>query len=455
MADMADRADTALGAGGTARAGWKGGRGIVVAAPASGSGKTTLSLGLLAALRRRGWPVRAAKSGPDYIDPRYLEAASGLPCPTLDAWAMAPARLRSRAAGSGLLVIEGAMGLFDGAPPDGAGSTADLAKALGLPVILVVDAARMAQSLAPLVAGFAAHDPGLHVAGVILNRVGSDRHGRLLRRAVAPVGLPVLGTVPRLSKLETPSRHLGLVQAGERTDLAAFLERAASAVTENCDLDAVAALAAPLPAEAPPPPPPPPPAQRIAVARDVAFGFAYPHLLEAWRAAGAEILPFSPLADAPLPEAGFVYLPGGYPELHAGRLAAAGRFMASLRAAAGQGAAIYGECGGFMALGEGLIDAGGTRHAMAGLLSLETSFAERRLHLGYRHLAAAHGPVAGRWRGHEFHYATTLRADGTPLFAARDAEGAALPPMGLRAGGVCGSFAHLIDRAEGPDAAEA
>ncbi len=189
------------------------------------------------------------------------------------------------------------------------------------------------------------------------------------------------------------------------------------------------------------------PAQTIAVAQDVAFAFAYPHLLADWRAQGAEIRPFSPLADDPVPEAGFVFLPGGYPELHAGRLAANTRFLSGLRTAAQAGTPIYGECGGYMVLGDGLIDAQGARHEMAGLLRLETSFAHRKLHLGYRTVQASQGPMSGIWAAHEFHYATTVKAEGAPLFTARDAEGTPLPDMGLVQGAVCGSFAHLIDRA--------
>lgn len=422
------------------------GQGLILAAPSSGAGKTTVTLGLLRALARAGHPVRSAKSGPDYIDPRFHAAASGQDCVNLDAWAMSRARVQALAAGPGILLIEGAMGLFDGAPPDGRGACADLARHLGLPVILIVDAARMAQSVAPIVAGFAAHDPQVHIGGVILNRVGSPRHETMLRRALAPLGLPVIGALPRLKGIETPSRHLGLVQAGERPDLEAFLDRAADAVAENCDLTALLDLTAPLPT-APGAARMPPPAQTIAVARDLAFDFAYPHLLSDWRALGAEIRPFSPLADDPVPEAGFVFLPGGYPELHAGKLAANSLFLTTLRDHAVRGTAIYGECGGYMVLGEGLIDANGTRHAMAGLLPLETSFAQRKLHLGYRQVQASAGPMTGQWAAHEFHYASTLKAGGPALFAAQDAEGTALPPMGLTNGSVCGSFAHLIDRA--------
>lgn len=423
------------------------GRGLILAAPSSGAGKTTVTLGILAALTARGATVRGAKSGPDYLDPQFHAAATGRPCVNLDAWAMAPEMLRSLAAGPGTLILEGAMGLFDGAADgraSGRGSCADLARVLNLPVVLIVDAARMAHSIAPMVAGFARFDPRVRMAGVILNKVGSARHEALLRGALSPLGIPVLGAFYRDAELATPSRHLGLVQAEERSDLREFLDHAGSRAAEAVDLDALLALAAALPA-----PRPtmhiPPLGQRIAVARDEAFAFAYPHLLAAWHAAGAELLQFSPLVDDPVPAgADAVFLPGGYPELHAGRLAAASAFLDSLRAAAQEGTRVYGECGGYMVLGEGLEDADGTRHAMAGLLRLETSFAKRKLHLGYRHLTPLGGVFDTAMNGHEFHYARTLRAEGTPLFAARDAADTPLPEMGLRAGSVAGSFAHLI-----------
>ncbi|MDM8165380.1 cobyrinate a,c-diamide synthase [Roseovarius sp.] len=416
---------------------------LILAAPSSGAGKTTVTLALLRLLAREGVAVRGAKSGPDYIDPKFHEAACGQPCLNLDAWAMAPDRLKGLAAGDGLLLIEGAMGLFDGAPPDGRGAVADLARQLHLPVVLVVDAGRMAGSVAPLVAGFARFDPAVQVAGVILNRVGSARHEAMLRRALAPLGLPVLAALGRDGTLTQPSRHLGLVQAGERPDLDVFLDRAADALAPTLDRATLLDIAAPLP-EAAQPPTLAPPAQVIAVAQDEAFAFAYPHMLADWRAKGAELRVFSPLVDDPVPKAGFVFLPGGYPELHAGRIASATRFLQSLRNAA-QTTDIYGECGGYMVLGDGLVDADGTRHAMAGLLGVETSFEHRRLHLGYRHLSPLGGPFTGPLAGHEFHYATTLRETGDPLFRATDAEGTALPDMGLRRGRVSGSFAHLID----------
>jgi cobyrinic acid a,c-diamide synthase len=292
------------------------------------------------------------------------------------------------------------------------------------------------------------------VSGVIFNRVGSDRHARMLRDATAPLGIPVLGCIPRSPGIAVPDRHLGLVQASEMAALDAFLDAAANLVAGHVDIAALTSLlrktgdtaggASPVPI--------PPPGQRIAVAADDAFRFAYPHVLDGWRAAGAEIMPFSPLADEPPdPASDAVYLPGGYPELQAARLAANSGFLAGLRDAASRDAAVYGECGGYMVLGEVLTDADGQAHRMAGLLPLETSFAERKLHLGYRNAVlsvetplGAAGTVYG---AHEFHYASTVRlGDAAPLFSISDAAGNDLGPAGLQAGRVMGSFIHLIDR---------
>lgn len=413
---------------------------FIIAAPASGCGKTTITLGLLRALSRTT-AIRAAKSGPDYIDPRFHEAACGQPCLNLDAWAMPPDRIKALAAGEVPLIIEGAMGLFDGAPPDGKGATADLARILDLPVVLVIDAGKMAGSVAPLTKGFMNHDPDIRVAGVILNNVGSPRHEKMLRRALGDI--PVFGAVPRTIGLRQPSRHLGLVQAQERTDLDDYLNSAADLISTTVDLKALMALHHST-LQSQNAPRMQPPAQRIAIAQDAAFAFTYPHVLADWRAAGAELAFFSPLTNEPAPSADFIYLPGGYPELHAGQLASNTHFLESLRTS---DAMIYGECGGYMTLGETLIDADGASHKMAGLLRLETSFAKRQLHLGYRHLASTAGPLMGRWCGHEFHYATTVRAVGNPLFSASDAEGTRLSPMGLIQNNVSGSFAHIIDAA--------
>ncbi|MDP6565081.1 MAG: cobyrinate a,c-diamide synthase [Alphaproteobacteria bacterium] len=428
---------------------------LLLAAPASGSGKTTLTLALLRHFRDRGLAISSFKVGPDYIDPAFHAAASGRPCHNLDAWSMRPETMTSIltevTADADLVLGEGVMGLFDGAN-DGSGSTADLAVALGIPVILVVDVRAQAGSAAAVVHGFTSYRQDLSVAGVVFNRVGGPGHIKALERACRNLPVPILGYLPSLPELALPDRHLGLVQAAEHADLEAFLDRAAGEVAKHLDLDRLQTLRGGLARpEATDRRPLPPLGQRIAVARDAAFAFCYPHLLADWRAAGAEILPFSPLADQP-PDAAAdaVYLPGGYPELQAGRLAGNRHFIDGLRAAAARQAAIHGECGGYMVLGEGLIDGAGERHAMAALLPLETSFAERRLHLGYRHMKLlADGPLgpAGReFRGHEFHYAKVLReAPGNELFEVGDALGERLGRVGLRQGRIAGSFQHLID----------
>ena len=409
-----------------------------------------------------GRNVASAKAGPDYIDPAFHAAASARPCLNLDPWAMRSdtlAQAARRLAGDADVVIcEGVMGLFDGAfvgKGEPCGSTADLSLATGWPVVLVIDAAAQAASAAAVLKGFATFQAGVEVVGVVFNRVGSERHGAILRDACAQsvADIPVLGCLPRAPGLELPERHLGLVQAAEHKDLEGFLDRAGAWVAEHLDVDGLLALARPLAlGNKPSDPSLPPLGQRIAVAADEAFAFSYPLVIDGWREAGAEIVPFSPLADeGPDSGADAVYLPGGYPELHAGKLAAAKGFMDGLASAAARGAGIFGECGGYMVLGRGLIDAGGARHAMAGLLALETSFAKPTLHLGYRRAATLGGGPLGKagtaFRGHEFHYAEIIEeGPGEPLFQAANAEGRDLGPAGLVDGNVAGSFIHLIDR---------
>lgn len=353
-----------------------------------------------------------------------------------------------------LLLVEGVMGLFDGAA-DGSGSSADLAAFAGWPVMLVADAAGQGASIAALVKGFRDFRQDVAVAGVIANRIGGEGHKAILAEALAGIGMPLLGAMPRAAELLLPERHLGLVQAREHAALEAFLARAGERALGHIDLDAIAALARPprLPPLAVAPALLAPLGQRMSYACDDAFAFAYPHLLEGWRAQGAELLPFSPLADeAPREDADAVYLPGGYPELHAGKLAGNLRFLTGLAAAAARGTVIYGECGGYMVLGRGMIDTAGMRHAMAGLLPLETSFAERRRQLGYRQARLAApaplGKTGAAFRGHEYHYATIIdEGGGTPLFAAADADAGDLGLTGRIEGRVMGSFLHLVDRA--------
>jgi cobyrinic acid a,c-diamide synthase len=434
---------------------------LLISAPRSGAGKTTVTLGLLAALKRRGINVRAAKSGPDYIDPAFHAAATGGASLNLDSWAMRPTLLdwlmAEAARDAEMLVIEGAMGLFDGVPGEAGrtGAAADLAARFGVPVLLVLDVSGQSQSAAAVVAGFSRFDPAVRVAGVVLNRVGSERHRALAADAIARTGVPVLGAIPHDETLVLPERHLGLVQAREHGDLPARLARLAETIETYCDVDAIwgaaktwmlgaqagegaaTALA--------------PPGQRIALASDAAFSFVYPHLVGGWRRAGAEIATFSPLADEAPPDGCDVcWLPGGYPELHAGTLGGARKFKAGLTHFAATHR-VHGECGGYMVLGAGLVDAMGARHAMTGLLGHATSFAQRKLHLGYRAARLlAPCPIGGagaRLRGHEFHHASLIEpGDDAALAEISDAQGRPVPEAGSRRGNVSGTFFHVIAR---------
>ena len=439
-------------------------RGLIIAAAHSGAGKTTVTLALLAALRRRGVVVHAAKAGPDYIDPAFHAAVTGTPSVNLDTWAMPDKLLealaRQAAHGADIVVIEGVMGLFDGSAEAGAhgrhGATADLAAHFGLPVVLVLDVARQAQSAAAIVRGFASHDPAVRIAGIILNRVGSERHRALVADAIARLDVPILGALPRDAALALPERHLGLVQAGEHANLAALIDRLADTAERYFDLDAIVAHAGffNIGAAADAALALPPPGQRIALARDQAFSFVYPHVIDAWRQSGAEILPFSPLADEPPPhDADSCWLPGGYPELHAHALADTRNFSAGLKSFAAT-RQVHGECGGYMVLGESLEDAAGRRHPMTGLLGHWTSFAKRKLHLGYRtaRLLSA-GMLGGSGtliRGHEFHYASLMSAgDDEPFAEIAAGAGKAPEKTGGRRGRVTGTFFHAIAAADG------
>lgn len=432
------------------------GRGFIVGAPRSGSGKTSVAVGLMRAFRRRGLSVAGAKSGPDYIDPGFHAAATGRPGVNLDSWAMPPPLLGSllhgQASDADLLVIESAMGLFDGVRVETgrSGSAADIARPYGLPVLLVLDVSGQSQTAAVLAHGFASFDPGVRIAGIVLNQVASPRHETQARTAIEERGIPVLGAVPRNPDMALPERHLGLVQAREHAGLEAFIERLADVMESSLDLDAIFAHAQPIAnpwetgASALPPP-----GNRIAVAEDDAFTFLYPHLARGWRTAGAAFVPFSPLADeAPDASCDACWLPGGYPELHAGRLAAAQNFSSGLARFA-ESRPVHGECGGFMVLGQALEDAGGQTHRMTGLLGHATSFAQRRMNLGYREARlladSPLGKAGTKIRGHEFHYSRVIEAgQDAALAELRDATGQALGFSGSRRGNVSGTFFHAI-----------
>ncbi|MDI6027016.1 cobyrinate a,c-diamide synthase [Corticibacterium sp. UT-5YL-CI-8] len=434
-------------------------RGLIIGAPRSGSGKTSVTIGLLRALARRGLKVRGAKSGPDYIDPGFHAAATGLPGTNLDSWAMPPALLNALAANAArdtdIVILESAMGLFDGIPaPQGrSGAAADLARLYGLPVLLVLDVSGQSQTAAAVAKGFATYDPAVRIAGVVLNRLGSERHRTLASDAIEAIGLPVVGGILRDPTLSLPERHLGLVQAEEHGDLQAHLDRLADMAEASLDIDAILALATPLqPQIGQPAIALPPPGQRIALAQDAAFTFLYPHIRAQWQAAGAELVPFSPLAnEIPASDCDVCWLPGGYPELHAGRLAGNARFLEGTRAFAAQ-KPVHGECGGFMVLGESIEDAEGHTHAMLGLLGHATSFAQRKMNLGYRQatlgLDCAIGKAGETIRGHEFHYArVTVAGQDEPLGDIADGQGKPLGTFGGRRGLVGGTFFHAIARA--------
>jgi cobyrinic acid a,c-diamide synthase len=438
--------------------------GLIIAAPRSGSGKTIVTLGLLRAFRRRFCSVQPFKCGPDYIDPAFHEVAAGRPSFNLDSWAMGAGLIAAVAnevsAGADISIAEGVMGLFDGAAAPGQsgnGATADLAALLGWPVVLVLDVAGQTETAAAVALGCARYRDDIDIAGVILNRVASERHVSLVAPAFDRIKMPVFGAILREDRLVLPDRHLGLVQAREIAAIDDRINALADVIDAAVDLDAIRQSARPTRAAAVTEPSDrtrphlPPPGQRIALAQDRAFSFIYPHLLRQWRLAGAEIIPFSPLAnEAPDATADAVWLPGGYPELHAAVLASADTFRSGLERLARRSIPIHGECGGYMVLGRGLEDAEGNRHEMIGLLGLETSFANRRLHLGYRRArlraACSLGAEGTEMLGHEFHYARTVMGCGDPLVDCRDATGTEVPEQGARQGSVTGTFFHVIDR---------
>ncbi len=386
----------------------------MIAGTSSGVGKTTVATGLMAALVQRGLVVGAAKVGPDFIDPGYHALAVGRPSRNLDAWMCGPEvipALAGRAgAGADVLVVEGVMGLFDGSadPAGPAASTAEVAGLLNAPVVLVVDAAAVGASVAAVVHGFATLDPGVTVAGVILNRVGSDSHETLLRAAIEPIGIPVLGALRRSADYSWRDRHLGLVPVVEQPGVVRrSLASLAEAVARDCDLDAVLALARSAPATAVADPP----ATRlqgralVAVAGGPAFSFTYPDNLERLAEAGAELVTFDPLVDPRLPEeATGLYAGGGFPEVFAAGLAANRPLLDDVRSRVAGGLVTWAECGGLLWLARSL-----DGHALAGVLPAEGRMTDR-LTLGYRQArvraASPVGPAGTDLRGHEFHYSS-------------------------------------------------
>ncbi|TBW12587.1 cobyrinate a,c-diamide synthase [Azotobacter chroococcum subsp. isscasi] len=379
---------------------------LLIAAPASGQGKTTVTAALARHHVNRGRRVRVFKCGPDFLDPMILARACGAPVHQLDLWMVGEAesrRLLWEAAGEAdLILIEGVMGLFDGAP-----SAADLARRFGVPVLAVIDAAAMAQTFAAVAHGLATFQPDLPFAGVLANRVGSARHGEILRDSL-PAHLPWYGALPRSAGIELPSRHLGLVQAGELADLDARLDAAAEALAASAgtDLPPPVAFAVPAPAA----PEPLLAGVRIGVARDAAFAFLYQANLQLLERLGAELAFFSPLSDAALPAVDSLYLPGGYPELHLDRLAGNAPLRAAIRAHHEAGKPILAECGGMLYLLDGLTDLDGRRAAMLGLLPGEAWMQPKLAALALQEVELD----GARLRGHSYHH-STLACALTPV----------------------------------------
>ena len=432
---------------------------IVIAGVRSGVGKTTIATGIMGALARRGWRVRPFKAGPDYIDPTYHALACGAPSRNLDTWLLphpvASELFHRAAADADIAVVEGVMGIFDGhSALDEDGSTAELAKLLRAPVILIADAAKVARSVAAEILGYRRFDPNLNIAGVILNGVGSARHLEFCQPQIeASAGIPVVGWLPRRDDLVQPERHLGLIPTVEGTVVSQWYDALIAHIEQTVDLDAILRIAATAgaPDQASSPQIFPADAQptrtAIAVARDRAFSFYYQDSLDLLAAWGAAIVPFSPLDDAALPDGvGGVYLGGGFPELFAAELSDNAPMLDSIRRAIAAGVPVYAECGGLMYLGRSLSDLDGRQYPMIGAIPVVSSMEGRRLHLGYREVAAAaDGPLlrAGQTvRGHEFHWSVLQHPP--------DAAGAAYRvvnqqgrPEGFRAGSVWASYIHI------------
>ena len=418
---------------------------FLLAAPASGHGKTTLTLGLLRVLARRGLAVQPFKCGPDYLDTHHHSQAAGRPSLNLDVFMASPAHLHAiyarYAAPADVAVVEGVMGLFDGAVRM-QGSAADVAERLGIPVILVINAQAMAYSVAPLLFGFKNFHAGIRLVGAIFNFVNTASHYQFLREACADVGVEALGYLPTNPAFAIPSRHLGL-SIDTAMQHEAIVEALADALPHTVNVDRLLALTQTV-APAPPPTPPTPselrPRRRIAVARDAAFTFTYHQNLQALAGFG-EVTYFSPLADAALPAGtDFLYLPGGYPELFAEALSANGAMRASIAAYCAGGGAAYAECGGLMYLGRSITTAQGQAFAMAGALPCTTSMEDAKMTLGYRAVAWNGLSI----KGHEFHYSRLEDHGLTPEPATvSSAKGAAVPAQLYRQGNVWASYVHL------------
>ncbi|GAB7023612.1 cobyrinate a,c-diamide synthase [Salidesulfovibrio brasiliensis] len=429
-------------------------RAFVIAGTHSGCGKTSVSLGLMAALARRGVTVQPFKCGPDFIDPGHHARACGRPSINLDGWMQDPAVIpdlfHRHARGAETVILEGVMGLYDGASgSDETGSTAQLAKLLDLPVVLVADVRSMARSAAALVSGYMHFDRDVNVAGVILNRVGSANHEDLLREAMDAAGIPVLGCLRRDEAVAVPSRHLGLHLACEEDS--ETYTRLADWIEAELDLDALLDAVPDHPVSEPEEMPRVAPCVRIGVARDEAFCFYYQENLRLLRMAGAELVEFSPIHDKRLPDdLDALYIGGGYPELYGYELGQNSRMRKDIRRYSQDGGCIYAECGGFMYLMNDLVTDRG-RFAMCGVFPVRAAMNEKRRALGYREITTLRdcplGPEGTVVRGHEFHYSSIetafLPEDMPAVYATSDRKGDTAGAEGFLVGNTLGSYIHL------------
>ncbi|CAA6679501.1 MULTISPECIES: cobyrinate a,c-diamide synthase [unclassified Lentimonas] len=427
-----------------------------IAGTQSGSGKTTLSLGLMAALKKRGLTVQPFKCGPDYIDAGFHHQAAGRRSRNLDSWMMPAASIstyfNNACNGADVAICEGVMGLFDGASASElTGSTAEIAQLTEMPVVLVVDARAMARSVAALVSGFANFEAGVSICAVIANRVGSERHAQLIRDALDAAGLPpLIGTLPRDASFTMPERHLGLQAHTELEQQAERLEALGAAVEAQVDIDRLLKLttrpmtaAAAIPSQAQQPT-----RVRLGLARDEAFYFYYEDNLDLLRSEGAELIEFSPLHDAQLPDGlDGVYIGGGFPEEFAAQLAENHSMRESLSRYAAEGGSIYAECGGFMYLCEEITFSDGRVFPMSGVLQATCQMRDKRQRLGYTEATTLNdglfGPAGTRLRGHEFHWSEVVAGkDAQPLFAVTDASGQRNECIGIQSGKVYASYFH-------------
>lgn len=431
-------------------------KGLMVAAPRSGSGKTTVTLGLLRVLARRGIKISSFKCGPDYIDPAFHKVATGRSCYNLDSWTMSEQVLSSNfkhgSYGADFVITEGSMGLFDGVATDGAsgnGASADIAALFNMPVLLVVDASGHSQSAGAVALGFHNFSSDIKIAGVVLGNIASERHYNLAKIGVEKAGIKVFGFLPRGAVPPIPERHLGLVQAGEIKNIEKMIDAVADSIEKYLDIEEILASAGQLNIPKPKALSPRPYVRRVAMASDIAFSFMYEHVLADWQESGVEVILFSPLLDeAPDMNADLCWLAGGYPELHAKKLSGNKNFLHGLQTFAAK-KPVHGECGGYMVLGEEIIDADGVEHKMAGLLPLVTSFSKRKLHLGYRKVTLSDDCPIGKKgnivRGHEFHYATIIKhGEVESIGDIEDANGTALGSAGMKSGNVSGTFFHMV-----------